>query len=136
MYKRGFDFISYRIPLQEEYNWENLDDSIESFTKEEMIVLMIFIKLKNLDTTVQKEAIYAINYLMNYEASLLIKPINWFLENHKYFPQLSISSVTEVLLLHIDKNEFFSKVKNNLIELKKMKNKYIEELLENVEINY
>lgn len=119
MYKRGFDFISYRIPLQEEYNWENLDDSIESFTKEEMIVLMIFIKLKNLDTTVQKEAIYAINYLMNYEASLLIKPINWFLENHKYFPQLSISSVTEVLLLHIDKNEFFSKVKNNLIELKK-----------------
>lgn len=46
---------------------------------------------------------------MNYEASLLIKPINWFLENHKYFPQLSISSVTGVLLLHIDipQNSFY-----------------------------
>lgn len=128
MYKRGFEFIEYRLPDDNNFDWEKIVDvSLLTMGPDELAIVVILSKLKNYDSNIQKEVLYSINYLLlnNFEP-LLIKPIQWFLKNNKYFPHLSIASILEVFLLHIDtKRDFFIAIKDDINKAENLKNAYI-----------
>ena len=129
MYKRGFEFVEYRLPDDNNFDWGKIEDvNLLAMTPDELSIVVMLSKLKNYDSNIQKEVLYSINYLLlnNFEL-LLIKPIQWFLKNKKYFPHLSIASILEVFLLHVDtKRDFFIALKNDINKAKELKNTYID----------
>ena len=131
MYKRGFEFIEYRLPDQNNFKWEDLKDThIDDMSNDEIAIVMILVKIKNLDSTVQKEIIMAIDYLLNYDESLLVKPFKWFFENIDYFPHMSIASIFELFLLYVDnKQDFFQTIKNDLTKATSLQNLSIQKNL-------
>jgi hypothetical protein len=91
---------------------------------------MILVKLKNMDAFVQKEILFAINYLMNYDETLLIKPLQWFFENINNFPHITIASLLELFLIYADKKqEFFQELKDDILKAGNLENLYISNCL-------
>ena len=139
MYQKGFEVIEYRLPNKIDFDWKSIKDkTIKSMSNDEIVIVMILVRLKNLDTTIQKEIIFALNYLLNYDENLLIKPLKWFFEHIDNFPHLSIASILELFLLYVDdKQEFFQELKDDIVKVESLENLYIKnslyELLERIE---
>jgi hypothetical protein len=131
MYKRGFEFIEYRLPNNNKFNWKDIkNEYFEDMSDDEIAIVMILVKLKNMDALVQKEVLYAINYLLNYDENLLIKPLKWFFENINYFPHMSIASILELFLIYVnEKEEFFQILKDDILKVGNLENLYISNCL-------
>ncbi len=132
MYKMGFECIEYRIPHSDIFEWKQVNDrNIETMSDDEIAIVMILVKIKNLDTSIQKEIIMAINYLFKYDDKLLVKPFKWFFEHIDYFPHVSIASLFELFLVYVDvKQDFFKLIKDDFTKVKSLENLYIEKSLE------
>ena len=97
---------------------------------DEIAIVMILVKFKNMDALVQKEVLSAINYLLNYEETLLIKPMQWFFENINHFPHISIASILELFLIYVnEKQVFFQTLKNDISKVRSLENLYISNCL-------
>ena len=132
MYKTGFEQIEYRLPNESEFKWKEVKDKeLKDMNDNEFAIAMILTKMTYLDSLVQKEIIFAINYIFNYDKNLLIKPIKWYLHNLKYFPHISIASLLELFLIQIEDDlSFFQNFKDDIIELQNFENLYIKNILE------
>jgi len=131
MYKRGFKFIKYRLPDDNDFDWESIEDeNLKNMPDNEIAIVMILVKSKNMDALVQKEIIFAINYLLKNEESLLIKPMQWFFENINHFPHLFIASLLELFLIYTnEKPDFFITLKDDILKVKDLENLYISNCL-------
>lgn len=132
MYKRSFDFIENRLPDTNDFKWEHVESTeMSDMNHDELAIVVILSKTKNLDAFVQQDIIVAISYLMKLDETLLIKPFRWFFNNIERFHQLSVAGILELFLVEIDSHsEFFNKIK---IELKKafvIENLYIHNTLQ------
>jgi len=132
MYKRGYEVIAYRLPNNSKFDWKVVkNENFEDMSDDEIAIVMILVKLKNMDALVQKEVLYAINYLLNYDENLLIKPLKWFFENINYFPHMSIASILELFLIYVnEKQEFFQILKDDILKVGNLENLYISNCLE------
>ncbi|UTJ06208.1 hypothetical protein [Arcobacter roscoffensis] len=132
MYKTGFEQVEYRLPNESEFKWKEVKDKeLKNMNDNEFAIAMILTKMTYLDSLVQKEIIFAINYIFNYNKDLLIKPIKWYLHNLKYFPHISIASLLELFLIQIEDDlSFFQNFKDDIIELQNFENLYIKNILE------
>jgi len=132
MYQKAFEFIEYRLPNQSDFQWKSIKDSkMHKMSDDEMAIVMILVKMKNLDSSIQKEIILALNYLLNYDEKLLIKPLKWFFDNINYFPHISVASILELFLLYVDDNqEFFQTIKDDFVKVESLENLYIQNKLE------
>ena len=125
--------IKYRLPDDNDFKWEDIENNkyLEDMNDNEFAIAMILSKMTNLDSLIQKEIIFAINYIFNYDKDLLIKPIKWYLHNLMYFPHISIASLLELFLLQIEDDlSFFQNFKDDIIELQNFENIYIKNILE------
>lgn len=134
MYKRGFKYIQNRLPDDNDFKWKNVENSeISDMNDNEVAVVVILSKTKNLDAFIQKEVIVAINYLMKYDDALLIKPFRWFFNNIELFHQLSVASILELFLIEIDNHtSFLSSIKDELKMVFGIDNLYIHNTLEDI----
>ncbi len=133
MYETAFKQIKYRLPDDNDFKWEDIENNkyLEDMNDNEFAIAMILSKMTNLDSLIQKEIIFAINYIFNYDKDLLIKPIKWYLHNLMYFPHISIASLLELFLLQIEDDlSFFQNFKDDIIELQNFENLYIKNILE------
>ncbi len=102
MYKRSFDFIKNRLPDTNDFKWDSIESTeLLEMNNNELAIVFILSKSKNLDAFVQKEIIVAISYILNHDESLLIKPFRWLFNNIENFNQLFVASVLELLLVEI-----------------------------------
>lgn len=134
MYKRSFDFIENRLPDKNDFKWESVESfELSDMNHDELAIVVILSKTKNLDAFVQKDIIVAISYLMKHDDTLLIKPFRWFFNNIERFHQLSVAGILELFLVEIDSHSvFLNKVK---LELKKAfvsENLYIHNTLQDI----
>jgi hypothetical protein len=134
MYQRGFEFIEYRLPNKINFDWKNIKDkTLKSMSNDEVAIVMILVRLKNFDTSIQKKIIFALNYFLNYDENILIKPLKWFFEHIDDFSHLSIASILELFLLHVDnKQEFFQKIRDDIVKVESLENLYIQNSLNNL----
>lgn len=132
MYKTGFEQIEYRLPNESEFKWKEVKDKeLKDMNDNEFAIALILTKMTYLDSLVQKEIIFAINYIFNYDKNLLIKPIKWYLHNLANFPHISIASLLELFLIQIEDDlSFFQNFKDDIIELQNFENLYIKNILE------
>src|SRR5690606_8642054 len=99
----------------------------------ELAIVMILSKTKNLDTVVQKDIIVAVSYLMQYDDSLLIKPFKWFFNNIKLFHPLSIASILELLLVEIESHtSLLNRIKDELKKAFAIEDMYIHKTLQQI----
>lgn len=131
MYKRGFEFIEYRIPHSTSFDWQQIEDQyIESMNDDEIALTMMLSKMRSFDVSVQREIILAVNYMMNYDCSLLLKPFKCLFEHIEYFPHLSIAGLFELFLLYVDsKRDFFQQIKDDLLKVEGLENLTIQKNL-------
>lgn len=134
MYRRGFEFIQSRLPDDNSFKWKNVENSeISSMNNNEIAIVVILSKTKNLDAFVQKEIIVAVSYLMKYDDTLLIKPFKWLFSNIELFHQLSVASILELFLIEVDNHTLFlNSIKNELKKLSVVNNLYIHNTLQNI----
>jgi hypothetical protein len=139
MYKRGFESIEYRLPDDNDFNWKSIEDeNLKDMSNDEIAIVMILIKSKNMDALVQKEVLSAINYFLNYEETLLTKPLQWYFENINHFPHISIASMLELFLIYVDEKQvFFQILKDDILKVRSLENLYIsnclKKLIESIE---
>lgn len=134
MYKRGFEFLQNRLPDDNNFEWEGVEyHEILGMNHNEVAVVVILSKSKNLDAFVQKEIIVAISYLMKYNDTLLIKPFKWFFNNINSFHQISVASILELFLIEIDNHpSFLNSLKDDLKKASVIKNLYIHNTLQDI----
>lgn len=134
MYKNSFEFFEYRLPDENDFNWDEVEDKqIEQMNNNELAIVMLLSKMKNYDAIVQKEIVLSINYLLNYDEELLVKPMKWFFENVNHFPHISIAIILELFKLHTgSKIKFFIVTKKDIQKVKSLKNLYIENILDEI----
>ncbi len=127
MYKQSFDFIEDRLPDESDFSWDDIDSIIDfDLSRDELAVVMILCKSKNLDAFVQREIITAIAYLIKYDAALLLKPLRWFFRNAKLFNQYIISAILELLqIVSNSQSSLIHGIKEDLKSLEAISNAYI-----------
>ncbi|HIP12364.1 MAG TPA: ATP-binding protein [Arcobacter sp.] len=132
MYKRGFESIEYRLPDDNDFNWKSIEDeNLKDMSDDEIAIVMILVKFKNMDSLVQKEILSAINYLLNNDTTILIKPMQWFFKNINHFSHISIASILELFLIYVDKKQdFFQTLKDDILKVRNLENLYISNCLE------
>ena len=131
MYSRGFEFIENRLPDNNDFRWDDVENFLMSeMNHDELAVVLILAKTKNNDSEIQREVLFAINYLLTYREKLLVKPLRWFFINIEKFNELTISSLLEMLV--IEKNEcseLLLNIQNELKEAMRVDSLYIKNLL-------
>lgn len=138
MYKRAFKSIKYRLPYQNDFDWQEVeDDDLNTMNDNEMAIVFILVKLKHYDKTIQEEILYAINYLIEYDCRLLTKPLKWFFSHIEQFPQLSIAGMLEIFLLNMDsKFDFFLEIKDDVKKVITLDNLYINDCIEQLYLGF
>lgn len=131
MYSRGFEFIENRLPDNNDFRWDDVENYLMSeMNNDELAVVLILAKTKHNDSEIQREALFAISYMLNYNEILLIKPIRWFLINIDKFNELTISCLLEIFVIEMRKcNTLLLNVQRELKEALKVNNLYIKNLL-------
>lgn len=134
MYKNSFDFVENRLPDTNDFKWESLEcTEISDMNHDELAIVVILSKTKNLDAYVQKDIIVAISYLMKHDDSLLIKPFRWFFNNIECFDQLSVASILELFLVEIDNHSLLlNSIKDELNKIFVIQNLYIHNTLQDI----
>ncbi|PHR55999.1 MAG: hypothetical protein COA44_09015 [Arcobacter sp.] len=130
MYQTGFESIEYRLPDDNDFRWKDIKSkSLELMNEDELAIVVILVKITNLDSFVQKEIVFAINYIFIYDSTLLIKPFKWFFQHIKKFPEVSIAALLEIFLLQENSNNIFFKALKIDIKEVKINNLYIQNIL-------
>jgi hypothetical protein len=131
MYKSSFYFIENRLPDQNDFKWESVESTeLSGMNHNELAIVLILSKTKNLDAYVQKDIIVAISYLMKHDDSLLIKPFRWFFNNIERFHQLSVAGILELFLIEMDNHpSLLSSIKGELNNAFIIENLYIHNTL-------
>lgn len=134
MYKRSFDFIENRLPDTNYFSWESIESSeLLAMSNNELAIVFILSKSKNLDAYVQKDIIVAISYIMNHNELLLIKPFRWLFNNIDSFNQLFVASILELLLVEIGKHSLLiDSLKNEFRNALHIDNLYIHNTLQDI----
>ena len=134
MYKSSFYFIENRLPDKNYFKWESVEcTELLDMNHNELAIVVILSKTKNLDTFVQKDIIVAISYLMKHDDSLLIKPFRWFFNNIERFHQLSVACILELFLIEIDNHRsLLSSIKGELNNAFIIENLYIHNTLQDI----
>lgn len=134
MYKEAFEYISSRTPHKKEKKWKHIRRiSIDSMDENEIALVVILAKMKNLDMIVQQEIIYMINYLLDYNSTLLEKPMHWLFQNIRHFPHSTISAILELFILHLNsKKEFLKSLDQDLLYAKSLENLYINNIVDEI----
>ncbi len=132
MYKESFYFIDSRLPDTNNFKWESVEcTEILKMNHNELAIVVIFSKFKNLDSFVQKDIVVAISYLLKHDDSLLIKPFRWFFKNIERFHQLSVASMLELLLIEIGNHPLLlNSIKYELKKAFVIENLYIHNTLQ------
>ncbi|MCD9496048.1 hypothetical protein GLP20_14265 [Photobacterium carnosum] len=134
MYKKSFDFIENRLPDKNDFKWESVESvELSDMNHDELAIVVILSKTKNLDAFVQKDIIVAISYLMKHDDTLLIKPFKWFFNNIERFHQLSVAGILELFVVEIESHSvFLNKVKLELKTAFVIENLYIHNTLQDI----
>lgn len=127
MYKRGYSFIESRLPDENDFRWEDVEDSLLSeMNQDELAIVLILSKTKHQDAYIQRVVLEAISYFIDYDVMLLIKPLKWLLVNTTRFHDLSIASILELLLIEKDNcHQVLVSVKTELLQAATLDNLYI-----------
>ncbi|MBA5203924.1 ATP-binding protein [Pectobacterium aroidearum] len=131
MYNRGFEFIENRLPDNNDFRWDDVEDYLMSeMDHDELALVLMLAKTKHNDTEIQREVLFAISYLLNYDERLLIKPLKWFVKNIDKFNELTIASLLEILLIEMNRSStLLLSIQDELKEALRMDNLYIKNLL-------
>jgi len=134
MYKNSFDFVENRLPDTNDFKWESLEcTEISDMNHDELAIVVILSKTKNLDSFVHKDIIVALSYLMKHDGSLLIKPFRWFFNNIECFHQLSVASILELLLIESDNHSLFiNSIKDEMRNALVIDNLYIHNTVQDI----
>ena len=134
MYERGFDFIKSRLPDESEFEWENLDYiEISEMNHDERAITLLLSKANNLDSSVQREIICALNYLIKNHTNLLIKPLSWFFDNFHMFHHSTIASILELISIEIKQlKSLLLEIKPSIKKLIGAQNLYIQNEVESI----
>ncbi|UHJ59469.1 ATP-binding protein [Vibrio furnissii] len=134
MYERGFDFIKSRLPDESEFEWENLDYiEISEMNDDERAITLLISKANNLDSSVQREIICALNYLIRNYTNLLTKPLSWFFDNFHLFHHSIIASVLELILIEINPlKPLLLEIKPSIGKLIGVQNLYIHNAVDSI----
>lgn len=138
MYERGYSFIESRLPDKNDFQWEDVEDSLLSdMNQDELAIVLMLSKTKHQDAYIQREVLVAISYLIAYDQTLLIKPLKWLLVNIERFYQLSIASILELLLVEKENcHQILTSIEVELLQASNIDNLYIKntiiDLLEDI----
>tara|TARA_R110002020_G_scaffold474438_1_gene705754 strand:- start:1288 stop:6033 length:4746 start_codon:yes stop_codon:yes gene_type:complete len=138
MYERGYSFIESRLPDENDFKWEDVEDSLlTAMNQDELAIVLMLSKTKHQDSHIQREILVAISYLIAYDQTLLIKPLKWLLINSERFYQLSIASILELLLVEKEHcHQILTSIEVELLQASNIDNLYIKntiiELLEDI----
>lgn len=105
LYEYAYTYIESRLPNKNDFEWRYIESNyyLSDMNENELAITLIFAKMRNLDSTIQREILYSVHYLVNNEINLLIKPVKWFLDNLSEFSQLSIFSILQLFYLEKEK---------------------------------
>ncbi|HHW7579611.1 TPA: hypothetical protein ACU21O_001079 [Mannheimia haemolytica] len=132
LYNNAYKYIESRLPDTNDFHWDSveLNQFLSGMSEDELAVTLMLAKMKNIDSTIQREVLFAIHYLIDYESDLLVKPIKWFFENLMEFSQLSIVAILELIYLEKDKLIILiEQCKNDFKKCQKIGNFYIDDLV-------
>ncbi|PQQ28759.1 hypothetical protein C6H64_13895 [Photorhabdus luminescens] len=134
MYETGFDFIKSRLPDESEFEWESLNYiEISEMNDNERAITLLLSKANNLDSSVQREIICALNYLVKNYTNLLIKPLNWFFNNFHLFHHSTIASILELISIEIEQlKPLLLEIKPSIGKLIGVQNLYIHNEVESI----
>ncbi|CCW31468.1 hypothetical protein ABLA30_03215 [Xenorhabdus nematophila] len=134
MYETGFDFIKSRLPDESEFEWESLNYiEISEMNDDERAITLLLSKANNLDSSVQREIICALNYLVKNYTNLLMKPLNWFFNNFHLFHHSTIASILELISIEIEQlKPLLLEIKPSIGKLIGVQNLYIHNEVESI----
>lgn len=94
-----YEIIESRLPSRESYDWDNVLTNDLNMSIDEIHICLLFCRLKSF--TVQKYhlVLSTISILLYEDSQKMIKPIRWFLLNHKYFKKTIILALLQLLAL-------------------------------------
>lgn len=119
MYKNLYDIISYRIPDLIESNWEESTNNDLDLNEKELLVCLLFVRLRIWSSERFHIGISWITYLLYFDKNVLIKPLKWFFRNSNKFLYLDKQIILEVLLDYVNKvdEEYLSNFKDELTDI-------------------
>lgn len=128
MYERAYSFIESRLPDTSDFRWEDVEDTLLSdMSQDELAVALMLSKTKHQDTYIQRTILEAISYLIDYDETLLVKPLKWLLVNTERFYALSIASILELLWLEKEScHQILVSIKPELLQTLTLDNLYIK----------
>lgn len=134
MYKSSFDFIENRLPDTSDFIWDSVESpELSEMNHNELAIVLILSKSKNLDAFIQKDIIVAISYIMNHDDTLLIKPLAWLFNNVDRFNQLFVASILELILLEVDNHPvIYNCIKDTFTSELITENIYIHQVLQDI----
>ena len=135
LYNNAYTYIESRLPDINDFNWDFVESNqfLSGMSADELAITLVLAKMKNFDSTVQRDVLFAIHYLIGCETNLLIKPIKWFFENSSEFNQLSIVAILE--LIYLEKNKtipLITQCKDDFKKCQRIGNFYIDRLVDKI----
>ncbi|WP_108175602.1 ATP-binding protein [Vibrio splendidus] len=132
MYENGFKFIKSRLPYDKKFDWNNLDYlDFSDFSDDEVAIVLLLSKTSSFDSSIQKEVILALSYILDSNHKLLIKPFEWFFSNHHLFHHMTIASIVELLSVESEKL-IDMKIEKSLNKVRSIGCLYIDNTLDDV----
>ena len=134
MYKRGFDFIESRLPYKSDFKWKNLNYlDFTELNDNEIAIILVLSKTNSFDSSIQKEVILALSYMIKEDVYLLAKPLKWLFKNLELFHQITIASILELLLIELSRIRILLlDIKESLERARIIDNLYIQHTLDDI----
>ncbi|HHG3038483.1 ATP-binding protein [Vibrio parahaemolyticus] len=134
MYKKGFKFIESRLPNKSNFKWGNLDYlEFCHFNDNELAIILALSKTNSFDSSIQKDVISALSYIIRKDVNILIKPLNWFFNNLEFFHQLTIASILELLSIESRRTRpLIFEIKASIEKARVINNLYINNILDDI----
>ncbi|MDP8171084.1 hypothetical protein QJU96_07260 [Pasteurella skyensis] len=133
MYARGFDFIANRLPDENNFKWDDVeDDLLSDMNENEFAVALMLSKTRHHDAYIQREVLVAISYLIEHDQSVLIKPLKWMLTNYNQFNSVTFASVLELLLIELNNKDVLLGIRQELEYTLSIDNLYIHNTVRDI----
>lgn len=135
LYEHAYKYIESRLPNKNDLEWRDIEsnDYLSDMNENELAITLIFAKMSNFDSTIQREILSAIHHLINNEINLLIKPVKWLLDNLTEFSQLSIFAIFELFNLEKEKIGYLiNQCKEDFRKCYKIENSCINDLVNKI----
>ncbi len=116
LWKVLLDITSYRLPFQEDIEWESILANELLLDNEEILICMIISRYRAATTERFKWGTTAIDFLINTSPEKLIKPFKWFFANKaKFLKSAQILILQFIYLRHLTDNKFHLNFKDILL---------------------